>query len=632
MKKCLIICALFASALFSHAQTLDFRIGDLTVSASQFASGNNCIQVPLIITDTRAPGSNTDILGGAFTVTVSGDTSIIDGGVTADVVVANSYLGSAGAPFQAGITSPATDLTNANSSGTPTCDAAFNQATQGQGGAMDFPEGTGFIAGSWSINNQFDVFTYRGSFNNAGNAVVGTTTGSDELIAILEIPIVAGMGGLTTAQLTVSAASGTNFNIFNFATAGFTPGEPLSLGAFETVGFNLAAGYEGVIDFVENQAPVTTITSGDPGSIPFSGSVTYTGSATDAEDGDVSNLAWTFDNGTPASATGAGPHVVVYNVSGTHTTTLTGTDSDGAASADSVTVTVGANGDPVPTIDPAAPGDISEGQSITWSGSATDPEGHAVTYAWTFEGGTPASSTDQNPGAVTYAAFGNFTTTLVVTDAFGHTGTDTAAVTVLENAPPVATITSTLPAEVFEGDTVTFEGTVTDSDGTVADNAIVWTFENGTPSSATGVGPHNVVFAPFGNYTVTLTATDDDGAVDTDTQAVTVLEVVCEDASNVVVSGDIITFQGTEGCVYELIENGVGTGIFATVGSNGLGAFEVDVQPDTSYSVGNSAGGGAPSPTVTSVPTLGEWGMIAFVLMLMMAGAVMMRRNREQLS
>ncbi|MCX7551539.1 T9SS type A sorting domain-containing protein [Xanthomarina sp. F2636L] len=46
----------------------------------------------------------------------------------------------------------------------------------------------------------------------------------------------------------------------------------------------------------------------------------------------------------------------------------------------------------------------------------TSPNG--TSWAWTFEGGTPATSTAQNP-TVTYAADGSYDVTLVVTNAFG---------------------------------------------------------------------------------------------------------------------------------------------------------------------------------------------------------------------
>jgi PKD repeat protein len=57
-------------------------------------------------------------------------------------------------------------------------------------------------------------------------------------------------------------------------------------------------------------ADVTTVCQGS--------TITYTDLSSNA-----SSWNWTFNGGTPATATGAGPHTIVYNTSGTHTTSLT---------------------------------------------------------------------------------------------------------------------------------------------------------------------------------------------------------------------------------------------------------------------------------------------------------------------
>ncbi|MDW7694897.1 PKD domain-containing protein [Flammeovirgaceae bacterium SG7u.111] len=64
--------------------------------------------------------------------------------------------------------------------------------------------------------------------------------------------------------------------------------------------------------------------------------------------------------------------------------------------------------------------EIDQGQTITFTNtSEEDPD----TYMWTFEGGTPATSTDENP-TVTYAEPGLYDVTLVVTRS-GDGSTDT---------------------------------------------------------------------------------------------------------------------------------------------------------------------------------------------------------------
>ena len=67
-----------------------------------------------------------------------------------------------------------------------------------------------------------------------------------------------------------------------------------------------------------------------------------------------------------------------------------------------------------------------------------------TSYSWTFEGGTPASSTAQNPQNVTYANAGSFDVTLTVSNEFGS-DTYVCANCVTVYADPAVTLTSTNP-------------------------------------------------------------------------------------------------------------------------------------------------------------------------------------------
>ncbi|GGM33212.1 ThuA domain-containing protein [Dactylosporangium sucinum] len=99
------------------------------------------------------------------------------------------------------------------------------------------------------------------------------------------------------------------------------------------------------------------------------------------------------------------------------------------------------------------------------SQGSRDPDGQAITYAWTFgDGGT---STSPNP-THTYTTNGNFTAQLTVTDTEGRSGTANVLVTVGNTAP---TVTITVPPSggFYEwGDQINFTVTVTDpEDGQV---------------------------------------------------------------------------------------------------------------------------------------------------------------------
>jgi hypothetical protein len=74
---------------------------------------------------------------------------------------------------------------------------------------------------------------------------------------------------------------------------------------------------------------------------------------------------------------------------------------------------------------------INAGQSVSYAGSGTSPDGTITGYSWTFPGGTPSTSNLANPGSVTYSTAGTYTSTLTVTDSNGQT----------DPHPPTRTIT-----------------------------------------------------------------------------------------------------------------------------------------------------------------------------------------------
>jgi len=61
--------------------------------------------------------------------------------------------------------------------------------------------------------------------------------------------------------------------------------------------------------------------------------------------------------------------------------------------------------------------------TVVYTNSSTGIATSPCTYAWTFQGGTPASSTSKNPSAVAYNTSGTFNVTLKVTNAFGSVNT-----------------------------------------------------------------------------------------------------------------------------------------------------------------------------------------------------------------
>ncbi|MGW3424090.1 PQQ-dependent sugar dehydrogenase [Streptomyces phaeochromogenes] len=139
-----------------------------------------------------------------------------------------------------------------------------------------------------------------------------------------------------------------------------------------------------------------------------------------------------------------------------------------------------------------AKADVTSGKaplavSFSSAGSA-DPDGGALSHAWTF--GDGASSTAANPSH-TYATNGQYTATLKVTDATGKSATASVQITVGNTAP---TVKLDLPSDgsIYDfGDAIPFKVTVTDpEDGTIDCSKVKVTFivghdSHGHPQTST---------------------------------------------------------------------------------------------------------------------------------------------------
>ena len=150
------------------------------------------------------------------------------------------------------------------------------------------------------------------------------------------------------------------------------------------------------------------------------------------------------------------------------------------------------------------------GLTCAFANTSTDADG-TLTHAWSFGDGT--GSTAISP-THTYTAGGPYTVTLTVTDDDLATDSVSELLTLTApppNQPPSASFTSSCT-----GLTCAFTNTSTDVDGTLTH---AWSFGDGTGSTA--VSPSKT-YAADGTYTVSLTVTDDDGALAATSQSVAV--------------------------------------------------------------------------------------------------------------
>jgi hypothetical protein len=274
----------------------------------------------------------------------------------------------------------------------------------------------------------------------------------------------------------------------------------------------------------ENTPPIVTITAPPDGSTFTEGeSITFTGTATDAQDGNISaNLSWTSDLD---GSLGTGASISTTLSIGTHLITADVTDSGGLSDSDSITVTVNANTPPSVTITEPADGSVfNEGQSITFAGTATDAEdgdiSDSISWSSDLDGGLGTGASIS-----TTLTVGVHTITAEVTDSGGLSDSDQITVTVNANASPVVTITAPADGSSFNvGDPVTFTGTATDAEDGDISADIIW---SSSIDGYLGTGASIIVSdLTAGGHTITAEVTDSGGASGSDSITVTI-EAAC---------------------------------------------------------------------------------------------------------
>jgi len=182
-----------------------------------------------------------------------------------------------------------------------------------------------------------------------------------------------------------------------------------------------------ISDASTNQAPTVSIqTPEDNAVFTVNDAVTLSASASDPEDGDITNsIRWQSSiNGALAG----GANLVTSALSaGTHILTANATDSEGLAANDQVSISITTGATPSLTLNPPSPsGTIEQGDTITLSGSATDSEDGDISHSirWTssvdasFDETGATVSTDQLNA-------GNHVITATVSDSDGNSTSDT---------------------------------------------------------------------------------------------------------------------------------------------------------------------------------------------------------------
>lgn len=218
----------------------------------------------------------------------------------------------------------------------------------------------------------------------------------------------------------------------------------------------------------------------------------------------IQSYSWSFGGGLPGTANTAGPHSVTFNTVGNFSVLLVVTDEFGATDDTLVTIQVISCSAPVAAFG-ISDNDPCSGDCITFTNNSSSVS--TPTYAWSFPGGSPSSSSAANPGPVCYNTPGTYTATLVVTNSFG-TASYSQDIDVLN--PPVIDVFGTTIINL--GETAVIGANTTEGDITWS-----WTPNNqGDILDCDASDCSQATVSPVINTTFAATVTTPEGCTSTD--------------------------------------------------------------------------------------------------------------------
>jgi len=281
---------------------------------------------------------------------------------------------------------------------------------------------------SWPYNSGDKQITYR-LFHHHGDAFMTLYTEVPQNLTVSHLNVL--QAGLTSYSVTansgafialtvnediIGTANGTGSPV-NITIPAQNPGDVLTVTVTQQNYYRYSSNVEVATEglFAQFSADNTTPCLGE--SVNF----------TDLSFGSPTSWNWSFPGGSPNSYSGQYPPAIQYNSAGTYDVILSitdGTETDIETKTGYITVS-GITADFM-----GSPTTVVTGNSVSFTDNTSC---NPISWSWSFPGGTPSSSSDQNP-VITYNSIGSYSVTLVATNASAtDTRTKTDYVTV---SPP----------------------------------------------------------------------------------------------------------------------------------------------------------------------------------------------------
>jgi hypothetical protein len=274
----------------------------------------------------------------------------------------------------------------------------------------------------------------------------------------------------------------------------------------------------GAYEYSPGTPPTVTISAPPDGASHNQGEgISFTGSASDAEDGNLTaSLAWQSSLDGPVGSGGSFSRSDLS--AGGHTITATVSDTHGMRGWDQVTITI--NAPPTVTISTSEDGaGFDPGDAITFIGSASDLEDGDLTagLAWqsSLDGpiGSGASFTRSDLSA------GRHTITATVSDSGGLSGSSQVTITI--NAPPTVTISAPADGAHYDlGEAIPFTGSASDLEDGDLTADLAWQSSLDGPIGSDGSFSRSDLTA--GLHTISATVTDTRGLMGSGMVSITI--------------------------------------------------------------------------------------------------------------